>query len=195
MPIRGRTFGEAASAFIEHLNVLLHATITQVPLSLEVLRGAGPPIANVRFRAAGVASTIPLVTRYGPMHFYVGQLCDAVIDAERQHVLRTTAYRYALLPVGHGEPLLRWEYVRWPGDEARYCQQHLQGPLRVGIVDQTGREANLQDWHLPTGGVALEEVLRFCIVDLRVPPLTPEWHSVLSDSYARFRTEFNTFDV
>jgi hypothetical protein len=195
MPIRGRSFGDAASTFIEHLNMLLHATVTQVPLSLEVLREGRSPVANVRFRTAGAASTVPLVTRYGPMRIYVGQLCDSLVDAERQHVLRTTAYRYALFPADHNEPLLRWEFVRWPGNEARYCRQHLQGPLRVGVMDQAGREASLQDWHLPTGEVALEEVLRFCIVDLGVTPLASNWHDVLSNSYARFRTEFNTFDA
>jgi len=40
----------------------------------------------------------------------------------------------------------------------------------------------LNDLHLPTGWVRLEEVLRFCIVDLGVRPLSPRWHEALVES-------------
>jgi hypothetical protein len=48
--------------------------------------------------------------------------------------------------------------------------------------------------HVPTGFVAIEEVLRFCIVDLGVPPLAGEdrWNTALDESYRRFKTEFTT---
>jgi hypothetical protein len=128
------------------------------------------------------------------MALYVGRLCESVVDSQRAHTLRTTNYRYALLPDGHSEPLMRWEYVRTPADGAEYCRHHFQGPLSLGISDREGVEANLQRWHLPTGWVALEDVIRFCIVDLGVPPLTDEWSQILSDSGARFGAEFSGTD-
>jgi hypothetical protein len=47
--------------------------------------------------------------------------------------------------------------------------------------------SSFNDWHLPTGWVPIEEIIRFCIVDLGVPPLdtsvdadgNPGWHTRL----------------
>ena len=40
----------------------------------------------------------------------------------------------------------------------------------------------LNELHLPTGWVPIEEVLRFCIDDLGVRPLSPGWHETLAAS-------------
>ena len=53
-----------------------------------------------------------------------------------------------------------------------------------------GHAVPLNDLHLPTGYVAFEEVLRFCIVDLHVRPLAEDWDQTLRNSYDRFKTEF-----
>jgi hypothetical protein len=53
-----------------------------------------------------------------------------------------------------------------------------------------GPAVSLNDLHLPTGYVAFEEVLRFCIVDLGVHPLSDGWDGVLRESYEQFKTEF-----
>jgi hypothetical protein len=45
----------------------------------------------------------------------------------------------------------------------------------------------LNDLHLPTGFTTIEDVLRFCIVDLAVAPLSPEWDQVLNESYQTFK--------
>jgi hypothetical protein len=187
VPIRGKSLGEVSREFVDHLNQILHATVTQMPLSLEIKGN----LANIRFRRGISAAPAQLQTRYGPMGFYVGQLCDSVVDDQRSHTLRTTSYRYALLPDGHTEPLIRWEFVRAPANDAEYCRHHFQGPLGLGIANREGIQANFNDWHLPTGWVALEDVLRFCIVDLGVPPLHQGWSEILRDSYERFRTEFS----
>jgi hypothetical protein len=190
MPIRGRSLGEVSRFFVDHLNTLLHATITQTPLSLELRRDRN--VANVRFRSGVQSSTAALKTRYGPMGLYIGQLCDSVVGDDRLHTLRTTSYRYALVPTGHGQPLLRWEYVRFPGTTALHCRHHFQGPIRLDIADSDGTPAMLNDWHLPTGWVTVEEVLRFCIVDLAVTPLSDDWDAILQESYVRFKTEFTS---
>jgi len=50
---------------------------------------------------------------------------------------------------------------------------------------------SLNDLHLPTGWVTIEEVIRFCIVDLGVPTNPAhDWDAVLEASYQTFRTDF-----
>jgi endoglycosylceramidase len=70
--------------------------------------------------------------------------------------------------------LLGYEILNepWPGSSYPTCIEPI-----VGL-------------HLPTGFVALEDVLRFCIVDLGVNPLSDGWHDVLEESYRLFKTEF-----
>lgn len=63
--------------------------------------------------------------------------------------------------------MVRWEYDRIPEAETR----------------KSGH-------HLPTGYVPFEEVLRFCIADLGVPPLAEDWDQILRDTYEQFKTEF-----
>ena len=99
----------------------------------------------------------------------------------------------------------RWEYEKDPGNS--YCRHHFQGPITVPIKHDT--EVSLNDLHVPTGFVTVEEILRFCIVDLGVPPLSPAtlppapaepgdhdlhrhktWDEVLTESYERFKGDF-----
>ncbi|MDP9352069.1 MAG: hypothetical protein M3P51_11080, partial [Chloroflexota bacterium] len=170
MPIRGRSLGETARSFVDHLNRVLHTTVSQASLALVVVEG----VANISFRS-GVQPVAPqLRTGYGPMELYVGQLCDSVVGQDRLHTLRTVSYRYALTPVGNAEPLLRWEYVKFPGVSKLYCRHHFQGPIRLDL-GRSGEQVVLNDWHLPTGWVTIEEVLRFCIVDLGITPLSEDW--------------------
>jgi hypothetical protein len=78
-------------------------------------------------------------------------------------------------PALNGLPgLLGYEILNepWPGSSYPTCIEPI-----VGL-------------HLPTGFVALEDVLRFCIVDLGVNPLSDGWHDVLEESYRLFKTEF-----
>ena len=88
---------------------------------------------------------------------------------------------------GAPESFLRWEYVRTPVPEGLWCRHHLQGPLPLEFPRDT---VSLNDLHLPTGYVPFEDVLRFCIVDLGVRPLSEDWDRILRESYARFQTEF-----
>ncbi|HZU08025.1 MAG TPA: hypothetical protein VFB73_18850 [Chloroflexota bacterium] len=184
MPITGKSLGDAARQFRDHLNSVLARTVTQRPLVLTVANNR----AMLAFRAqGGLLDSAELKTKYGGVRLVIGHTCDAVvIDGEWR--LRTIGYMYHIIPVDQNEPLLRWEYVReWPDDTARWCRHHLQGSIECRI----GRYAIiLNDIHLPTGWVTIEEVLRFCIVDLGVSPLAPDWHDILEKSYQQFKTTF-----
>lgn len=185
MPIVGRTLPEAARSFCKHLNDLLARTVTQARLREFGARGA--PTINITFRQAGIVREAPLNTHYGPMGLYIGQLCGSVPTQDGRHRLITVQYKYTLTPAGANEPLFRWEYIRRPKAGANWCRNHLQGAPMVYLGEQT---VPLNRWHLPTGYVPIEDILRFCIMDLRVKPLSTKWDRVLRESYQRFRTEF-----
>ncbi len=103
------------------------------------------------------------------------------------HELYTIQYKYALYPESGDEPIIRWEYEREPAPGKQYCRHHVQGPVEIHINEST---VFLNDIHLPTGYTTFEEVLRFCIVDLRVQHLHEDWDRVLGDSYELFKAEF-----
>ncbi|MCC6495797.1 MAG: hypothetical protein IT193_06010 [Propionibacteriaceae bacterium] len=63
----------------------------------------------------------------------------------------------------------------------------MQGPTPLTFGPTT---VSLIDLHLPTGYVTLEDVIRFCIHDLGVPPLRPNWHEILVQSYREFKDQF-----
>jgi len=122
------------------------------------------------------------------MELFLGQMCD-VIDGEHERVqLRTRSYRYSIMPQGATEPLFRWEYERFPSAGSYWCQHHLQGPIDLDVG--RGSTISLNDLHLPTGPVPIEDVIRFLIVDLGVPPLDTSvdddgvsgWHRRLVES-------------
>lgn len=186
MAITGRSLGEAAARFRDHLNSVLAKTLTQIPLSLMVFEGKSQ--AMLSFRRDGGPIGVLLKSGFGPVHLWVGQTCGVAEVAGNKHRLYTARYRYTLTIGESDEPLLRWEYEKKrPNVTALWCRHHLQGPIAFKVGDQT---VALNDWHLPTGYVPLEEVIRFCIVDLRVEPLFPDWDAVLNDSYQRFKNEF-----
>ncbi|CAN5749830.1 hypothetical protein BH23CHL2_BH23CHL2_14730 [soil metagenome] len=94
--------------------------------------------------------------------------------------LRTVWYRYTLRPEGHREPMFRWEYVAEPeGDDAFWARHHLQGPAPINVGS---RYVSLNDLHVPTGPVPIEEIVRFCIIDLGVASLSDEWDVILVES-------------
>ncbi len=137
---------------------------------------------NIAFVQGGRPTTARLQTRFGPVRLFVGQVCGSVLSTEGRHRLRILKYAYRLTAEGADEPTLRWEYDSDPADpRARWCRRHLQGPapLRFG----RGGETFMNDLHVPTGWLPIEEVIRFCIVDLGVRPLSPGWHRVLEESY------------
>jgi hypothetical protein len=178
MSFEGRSRQQAGQALRDHLTTLLAHTLTHKPL---IATFAGPtPTVFLSFRDGGQPSRAELHTRFGPMDLFVGQLYDAVAVDRSTYQLRPIEYQYTLTPVGSSEPLLRWEFVSTQPTHARWCQHHLQGPIPLRLGDAASVQLN--DLHLPTGWVLLEEVVRFCIVDLGVQPLSADWDSRLRAS-------------
>ena len=175
---------QAARQFRDHLNHLLARTLTQTPLVQFTLLGR----MNVAFRQGGVPARASLSTRFGRMALYIGQVLDFENQTAGRVRLMTVEYKYTLGPEASVEPLLRWEYVRTrpPGAHRQWCRHHLQGDVRLPLGDGV----SLNDFHLPTGYVTIEEIIRFCIIDLAVEPLSNDWNAILDDSYEQFKRGF-----
>ncbi len=191
MPIEGATVYEASKAFSDHLNRLLNTTLTHMRLQA-VGRDESVRVA-ISFREQGKPTEAPLNTKYGPMTLFIGQLCEGVTVGNGRQRLTTVTYQYTLTLGERGqqyppEPFLRWEYIRTPEKGGLWCRHHLQGTPLIPF----GRSGPLplNDFHLPTGYVPIEEIIRFCIVDLEVRALSANWSDILHRSYVQFRNEF-----
>jgi hypothetical protein len=86
----------------------------------------------------------------------------------------------------------RWEFIRFPGPDDYWNRHHIQGPIALRILDDRNviHDLTLNDWHLPTGWVAIEDVNRFCLHDLGAPAHSTRevWHAALIESASTFRT-------
>lgn len=178
MSFQGRSLGQISQRFADQLNRTLNTTLTERRLAVYMIN---QNISTIGFQEQSGLSYALIHTSYGPMELDLRQTCDGVTDEETGAlVLRTLSYRYTIAPEGDLEPLLRWEFVRFPPDEtSTWNRNHIQGPIPLGIRNRAGNEANLDDWHTPTGWIAVEDVLRFCIADLGVRPLSDDWDQQL----------------
>ncbi len=176
MPIVAPSVWSAARRFCEHLNEVLATTVTQTRL-VPVRSRARDIDIEITFRHEGHPIKASLVTRFGPLRLYLGQVCDGISRQDGTVQLRTIRYRYTLGAGDEDDPIFRWEYG--PQPPGLYSRHHLQGavPLQIGRYP-----LSLNDLHLPTGYVAVEEILRFCISDLGVRPRSGEWNRILSES-------------
>lgn len=187
MTSEGRTAREALQAYRGSLNRLLSHTITRMPIIATFNQRSGQ--ATISFRQSGTITETTLPSRYGPIELRVLQTLDVVEGRDERFRLRVIDYQYTITPLGADDPLFRWEFVRFPSSGSFWCQNHLQGPIDVGIGGWT---VNLNAWHLPTGPVPIEEIIRFCIVELGVLSLdtgvdangNPGWHVRLTDKSA-----------
>ncbi len=189
MPIEERSLERAIGVLRDHLNGVLARTISQARLIVFAVPDIDPPQIGVHLRE-GTDIGARLRATYGNVRLLLTQRCISTVAGRgrrRTHRLHTVHYRYAIRVEDAEEPFIRWEYER-DRAEGQWCRHHVQGPqtLRVAASD-----LSLNDLHLPTGWVTIEEVIRFCIVDLGVPTNPAhDWNAVLEDSYRTFRTNF-----
>lgn len=175
---------EVFKEFREHLGRLLNQTITDAPLSLLV---TASDRASLSFRSHKDPASAPL--KPAGLFLYVGQ---TVIAEKEKHNwrLRTVQYSYWIqhrVPE-HGSPVavFRFEYVSpkvKPLD--RRPRHHLHIPRAQAVC--RGQRLDLEDLHIPTGWVTLEEVIRFAIRELGCKPKPGDWDKILLNSENKFR--------
>lgn len=88
----------------------------------------------------------------------------------------TAAYVYSLRSK-EGREVVAYHWH--PDIGVPFPHMHIRSDIRVGPRD-------LHKYHLPTGRVALEEVLRQAITELGVDAIRDDWREVLDDTQAAY---------
>jgi hypothetical protein len=184
VPLRASTPHEAFQLFQTHINRLLNKVLTQYRLQF-ITFGARQEQASLSFRDRRRQPTaVPL--RSSPWYLSLTQELQTVAEG-KEYTLRTVQYAYRIQRTTsiQEEAEVRFEYVsRHKDPEARWCRHHVQFHRDYHDVRE---EFSPQKLHIPTGWVTIENVIRFLITDLGVPPLTENWDEVLRESEKQFR--------
>lgn len=172
-----RTLHSAFSPFLHQLNSLLHATLTDLPL-VPQRRFKGLPVQGFHF--GGDDHSAKLKSEgFGNLRLFLGQRCT-LIEGE----LATLEYSYGIGPVD-ADFTFRWDYSKRLPEGKTHCRHHLQGEHMMELNDHGFQ---LDDLHMPTGYVPIEDIIRFCINDLAVQPRCEDWDERIAESARRFRT-------
>ncbi|MBI4214029.1 MAG: hypothetical protein HY534_06950 [Chloroflexi bacterium] len=169
----GRDPEEATANFIEPLQKAISCVTREVfsttgyerrlePHALTLARGQNVRLqgaARLFFRAA--------------LHFGHAQ-ASGVLGPWK---VSTAGYYYTLLT--NEEELLAFHWHPTARGEINWPHLHLGPSAQVG-------HASLQRAHVPTGRVALEDILRLAIDELGVQPLRDDWQQVLAQAQEGF---------
>lgn len=163
---------EAVDAFLGPLRRALSCVTRSVLFA--GLHPGRPTQTRSLFFADSPRGTVPLLGTYGItfrlLHSY------RLAEEAGRWVAHTASYSYELM-LRDGQEILAYHY-------------HPAGPSPVKTPHLHVRSATapvpLGKAHIPTGRVALEAVLRFTIVELKVEPIRADWASVLDRGEAEF---------
>jgi len=184
MPLPARTPRDAFHTLQDHLNGVLNKVLTQYRLRFVVSGGKQDQASLVFFSPQGIPVAVPL--RPSSWFLYLGQELKAVPEG-KAYTLRTLKYEYRVqrTPSLQDEAEVRFEFVSHHLDSsARWCRHHVQFHRDYQDV-RDGFSPN--KLHIPTGWVTIENVIRFLITDLDVPPLIETWEEELRKSEEQFR--------
>jgi hypothetical protein len=184
MPLTARTPREAFHTFQDHLNGILNKVLTRYRLRFALSGTKQEQASLVFFSPQGIPVAVPL--RPSPWFLYLGQEVKVVAE-EKGYVLQTLKYAYRIQrsPSLQEEAEVRFEYVSREAEPiACYPRHHVQFHRDYQEVRRGFAPNRL---HIPTGGVTIEDVIRFLITDLGVPPLADQWEEELQKSRAVMR--------
>jgi hypothetical protein len=179
VPLSAPTPQEIFHLAQDHINRVLNKVLTQY--RLEVLTfGARREQAVLAFLDRRRQPT-SVALRSSPWYLSLRQDVQAVPE-KSGYVLNTLQYAYRIqrTPSVRDEAEVRFEYVSPAIDpDFPYSRHHVQfhrefQDVRGGFSPNT--------LHIPTGGVTIEQVIRFLIADLGVPPLVSNWDDELRKS-------------
>ena len=179
MSLLARTPREAFQTFQDHLNRTLNKVLTRSRLRFFVRSVKQEKTALAFFNNHWESVAIPL----RPSSWYLSLRQDLqALPEERGYTLRTLQYAYRIQQTSsvRDEAEVRFDYVSPDIDPAfPYNRHHVQFHQDYHAV----RDGfSLQKLHIPTGGVTIEQVIRFLIADLGVPSLIETWDEELRKS-------------
>jgi hypothetical protein len=173
---------EIFTVFTEHINSLLHRTITDSLLVKIINKDR----AFLEFRQQGEAVSVPLKGGY---YLYLNQTLKARKENTKDgtaYCLQTLAYSYR---IGEGpnrqDWLIRWEYNSRETEQGFHPRHHCHLQSKMPCFGD--RQLLLAKIHVASGWVTIEEVIRFLIHELAVPPKADNWDEILQESEAKFR--------
>lgn len=173
----GRDPKEAFDTFRDHIAGILNKTITDSRLSLVHRHNS----AEIAFRHENVAFAAPLFAR--DLFLSIGQKLRVDLQSGGTWRLKTLQYTYRIQGADE-KNCLRWEYVSRDVRDKLFCRHHFQAPIRYQLA---GKNLSLEEVHLPTGWVTIEEIIRFLIVELGVAAKAAGWDGILRQSEQQFR--------
>lgn len=178
--MQGESPKEIFRKFLDHLNELLHHTITQAPL-VQLISGSR---TSFEFRQSGDSIAVPVGRGY---YLFLSQTLEARKMKAKEYRLQTLAYAYRVGfgPRRNDEWFVRWEYnSREHIPDALHPRHHchISATATCG-----GKEFSLEKLHIASGWVTIEEIIRFVIHELRVKPKSRDWDARLQDSEKLFR--------
>lgn len=184
MSLSSRTPQEAFRTLQDHFNGTLNKTLTRYRLELFRSPFMQDQASLTFFDRRSTPVAVPLFP--SSWYLFLGIELKAVSEGRRYQlqVLRY-AYRVQRTPSLQDEAEIRFEYVsRALAPRGQWSRQHVQlhrdyENVRPGFAPNR--------LHIPTGGVVLEDVIRFVIADLGVPPLTDQWEEELRRSATQTR--------
>lgn len=184
MPLSAKTPRDAFRIFQDHLNRTLNKVLTHSRLRFIARSAKQEKTSLTFFDSQGRSIAVPL--RPSPWYLSLRQDIQAIPEKEG-YVLRTLQYAYRIqrTPSLQDEAEVRFEYVSPDIDpSARWCRHHVQFHDDYHKVHE---DFSLKKLHIPTGWVTIENVIRFLIADLGVPPLIETWDEELQRSEEQFR--------
>ena len=174
----GKTELEAVQNYIEPLQKAV-SCVTDAVLSV-----SGGYYASDKPHALTFGDGLPQKLPQTNLYIAITQLYYVVRDddPDRGPWKATIAEYVYTLRRGAGErkPEVLLSYQWHPRPRAKFNYPHLH------LGSASGVEQHLGATHIPTGRVALEDVLRFSISQLGVKPRRDDWKEVLDKTQGRF---------
>jgi hypothetical protein len=99
------------------------------------------------------------------------------VDASPDEIVALVGYSYRVLDGMEKELLAYHLHTQGPSPIVD-PHLHVSGIWRTDLATSS-RAPELDDLHLPTGGISLSDVVRLLIVEFGVEPRRPDWESVL----------------
>jgi len=156
MPITGRTGHECFDQLERHISRVVAKTVPGGNL-FKLLRAKDGQTALLSFRGGDNAVPVQIRTGHGDLYLYLAQLLEVVRGEDKLFRLRTRQYWYRLQcsdEVKDKAALLRWEYTHAKRGSAE-CRHHLHAKATIALGAE--RALDLDELHLPTGWVRIEE--------------------------------------
>jgi hypothetical protein len=173
----------AVRLFQQHLNRVLNTVLTDY--RLEFLKASGELYYLSFFTKRDEPVAVKLRKR--PWHLFLSQTLAMNKLKSGRFELKTAGYAYRIQASSaiDEEPFVRFEYVGTQSDpNFPYCRNHVQFHKDY---DGTVPPFLPCKFHVPTGWVTMESVIRFAVTDLRVPPAKSNWRQILSESEEQFK--------